>query len=68
MPMRSYRRALLGRLAARARRGLTLFRRLPAPGLIGVMGTGLFAIAERRLPETRERRAAAGIVLLTRAA
>ena len=66
--MRSLRRTFPGRLAARGRRGLTLFGSLLALALIGVMATGLFAIVERHLTEMRERRAAAGIVLLTRAA
>lgn len=66
--MRSFRRAFPGRLAARRRRGLTLFGSLLALGLIGVMAAGLFAIAERHLTEMRERRAAAGIALLARAA
>ncbi len=66
--MRSLRRTLPGRLAARGRRGLTLFGSLLALALIGVMATGLFAIVERHITEMRERRAAAGIVLLTRAA
>ena len=66
--MRSLRHTFASRLAARGRRGLTLFGSLLALALIGVMATGLFAIAERHLADMRERRAAAGIVLLTRAA
>ncbi|MCE2518380.1 MAG: shufflon system plasmid conjugative transfer pilus tip adhesin PilV [Alphaproteobacteria bacterium] len=57
-----------GRPAARRRRGLTLFGSLLALALVGVMAAGLFTIAERHLADMRERRAAAGIVLLTRAA
>lgn len=52
----------------RRRRGLTLFGSLLALGLIGVMAAGLFALAERHLADMRERRAAAGIALLARAA
>lgn len=63
--MRSFWRAFPGR---RRRCGLTLFGSLLALGLIGVMAAGLFAVVERHLTETRERRAAAGIVLLARAA
>ena len=66
--MRRFRHASPGRLAGRGRRGLTLFGSLLALGLIGVMATGLFAIAERHLTDMRERRAAAGMALLTRAA
>ena len=57
-----------GRLAVRHHRGLTVFGSLLALALIGVMATGLYAIAERHLSDVREKRAAAGIVLLTRAA
>ncbi len=50
------------------RRGLTLFGSLLALGLIGVMALGLFALGERHLADMRERRAAAGIALIARAA
>ncbi len=66
--MKGHRRAIQGRLAARRRRGLTLFGSLLALALIGVMAAGFFALAERHLADMRERRAAAGIVQLIRAA
>ena len=66
--MRGRWRAVPGRLAARGRRGLTLFGSLLALALVGVMAAGFFALAERHLADMRERRAAAGIVLITRAA
>ena len=62
------RLAIPWRLVARRRRGLTLFGSLLALALVGVMAAGFFALAERHLADMRERRAAAGIVQLARAA
>ncbi len=52
----------------RRRRGLTLFGSLLALGLVGVLAAGLSGVVERQIAEARERRAAAGIAVLARAA
>ena len=49
-------------------RGLTLFGSLLALGLVGVLAAGLSGVVERQIAEARERRAAAGIAVLARAA
>ncbi len=56
------------RIARRRAGGLTLFGSLLALSLLGVLAAGLAGVIERNLAEARERRAAAGIALLMRAA